>query len=109
VITSQRPLHGLVADGAHLIAVEPLDTGGSLELLRLHLGDDRLARHQAPAEELTRLCGGLPLALTVAAAQTAARPHRALSHTVMSLRTACRTWVANAPACTGIRGGWPSR
>jgi tetratricopeptide (TPR) repeat protein len=88
VITSQRPLHGLAADGAHLIAVEPLDVNGSLELLRLHLGADHLAGHQAPAHELTRLCGGLPLALSVAAAQTAARPHRALSHTVLSLRRA---------------------
>lgn len=88
VITSQRPLHALAADGAHLIAVEPLDVNGSLELLRLHLGADHLAGHQAPAHELARLCGGLPLALSVAAAQTAARPHRALSHTVTSLRRA---------------------
>lgn len=88
VITSHRPLYDLAADGAHLIAVEPLDVSGSLEVLQLHLGADRLTEHQAPAQELARLCGGLPLALSVAAAQMAARPHRDLSHTVTSLRRA---------------------
>ncbi|GAB2956073.1 tetratricopeptide repeat protein [Amycolatopsis acidiphila] len=88
VVTSQRPLRGLMADGAHLISVESLDADGSLELLRQHLGAELVAAHGDPARELAELCGGLPLALTVAAAHAAARPHRALSYTVTTLRRA---------------------
>ena len=88
VITSQRPLRGLVADGAHLISVESLGAEGSLEILGQHLGAELIAAHGHPARELAELCGGLPLALTVAAAHAAARPHRALSHTVATLRRA---------------------
>lgn len=88
IITSQRALPGLLADGAHLVSVEPLDANGSLELLQLHLGSDRIAGHHTPARELARLCGGLPLALTVAAAHAANHPRRTLSRTVTTLRRA---------------------
>ncbi|MGH3241794.1 MAG: hypothetical protein ACRDNL_15585 [Spirillospora sp.] len=38
------------------------------------LGPDRLAAEEAAADELARLCGHLPLALRVAAANTPAAP-----------------------------------
>lgn len=88
LITSQRPLRGLLTEGAQWISVEPLDATASLELLQRHFHPAQLAHDEAPARELARLCGGLPLALTVAAGQAASRPHRALSHTVTALRRA---------------------
>src|SRR6202035_4047412 len=88
IVTSQRPLHGLLAEGAHWISVEPLNTTESLALLRCHLRLDHMPQHEASARELAQLCGGLPLALTVVAGQAAIRPHRDLSHTVTALRRA---------------------
>jgi hypothetical protein len=38
VITSRRALRALLADGAHLISIEPLAARGSLELLQPPLG-----------------------------------------------------------------------
>lgn len=61
--TSRRRLSGLaVRDGAHLIGIRPLSDLESAQLIT-YLGGDRLRGEQAAIMRLTRVCGGLPLAL----------------------------------------------
>nr|CTQ95837.1 regulatory protein [Kibdelosporangium sp. MJ126-NF4] len=79
VVTSRRPLIGLLASGATSIQVDPLDDDGAIELLERHVGTERVASERQPAQTLARLCGGLPLALCVAAALTVSRPKRSLA------------------------------
>lgn len=83
--TSRRPLVGLLAEGARTIAVDPLSTTHAVELLSHRIGPDRVAAEQGSATSLARLCGGLPVALCVAAALTVARPRRSLARTVHQL------------------------
>jgi tetratricopeptide (TPR) repeat protein len=74
VVTSRSRLVGLVPDGARLLDLAPLDAEDSLRLLATAVGSDRIGRERAQAEELAAICGGLPIALCVAAARLAARP-----------------------------------
>jgi len=77
---------GLVAAGARLLEVAPLNAQSSLMLLEHHVGPERIAVERGQAEALIQLCGGLPLALVVAAALTAVHPSRSLARTVDELR-----------------------
>jgi tetratricopeptide (TPR) repeat protein len=107
VVTSQRPLHGLLAEGAHWVSVEPLDATASLALLHCHLHPEQLTHDQSPARELAQMCGGLPLALAVAARQAARRPHRPLSHTVTVLQRArSRVEVLSMPGDLSIQASF---
>ncbi|SCL34400.1 NB-ARC domain-containing protein [Micromonospora pallida] len=74
LVTSRRRLTGLVADGARMVDVRPLPPADSMRLLSRVVGDVRIDREGRSAGELAELCGGLPLALTVAAGRLAARP-----------------------------------
>jgi transcriptional regulator with XRE-family HTH domain/tetratricopeptide (TPR) repeat protein len=80
LITSRSQLTDLIAlDGATLLTVGLLSTAEARELLGRRLGTDRVATEQPAADELIDLCGHLPLALNIAAAQAAATPARPLS------------------------------
>ncbi|HEX7659986.1 MAG TPA: tetratricopeptide repeat protein [Pseudonocardiaceae bacterium] len=94
VVTSRRPLVGVLVAGAHLVHVDPLDRDSALRLLGARVGTDRLATEREPAERLARLCGGLPLALCVVGALAAARPHRSLARTARDLRDEHRRLAA---------------
>ncbi|TDT42702.1 DNA-binding SARP family transcriptional activator [Streptomyces sp. BK208] len=73
--TSRQRLTGLaVRDGAQLVRLGPLDEAESVRLLS-DLGGGRLHAQDPVALRLVRLCGGLPLALRIAAEQLAARPN----------------------------------
>lgn len=85
VVTTRRPLLGLLAVGAFAMALEPLDPDGALELLTHGIGGDRVRAEQAAATRLAELCGGLPIALCVAAARVATRPKRRLARMVDEL------------------------
>ena len=85
VVTSRRPLLGLVATGAHAVQVEPLDPRTALELLTRTIGADRVNAERDQAERLAWLCGGLPIALCVAAARIASRPRRSLARMIDEL------------------------
>jgi DNA-binding SARP family transcriptional activator len=67
---------GVLADlpGARHVRVEPLATGDGYDLLCRLLGENRVARERAAAEEVLGLCSGLPLAVRIAAARLAVRP-----------------------------------
>ncbi|WP_329117542.1 AfsR/SARP family transcriptional regulator [Streptomyces sp. NBC_01465] len=75
VVTSRNRLGDLVArDGARALALDVLLPDEARALLVEALGADRLTAQPDAADELIRLCGGLPLALRVAAARLAGDP-----------------------------------
>ena len=85
VVTSRKPLLGLLAVGARTVPVDPLDPVGALELLAHGIGNRRMSTESEAAERLAELCGGLPIALCVAAARAAIRPRRPLATMVDEL------------------------
>lgn len=64
--------------GAHVFEIDRLDAHDGIELLAAMVGRDRVAAEPSKALELVELCGGLPLALRIAANRLAARPHWSL-------------------------------
>jgi hypothetical protein len=77
LVTSRDQLTGLVArDGAHPVAVDAFTWPESLTLLTLVVGADRVAAEPAATAELAELCGHLPLALRIAAADLHNHPGR---------------------------------
>lgn len=86
VVTSRDSLGGLVAaDGAQRIQVDVLAPAESVRLLRSLL-TDRIDAAPDEAETLARLCGGLPLALRVAAELATSRSDEPLAELVADLR-----------------------
>ncbi|WP_351237558.1 BTAD domain-containing putative transcriptional regulator [Streptomyces sp. NPDC002133] len=75
VVTSRNRLGDLVArDGAHALPLDLLQPDEARTLLSRTLGADRVAADERAVDELILLCGGLPLALRVAAARLAGDP-----------------------------------
>ncbi|MCE6996592.1 tetratricopeptide repeat protein [Saccharothrix sp. S26] len=90
VVTSRAELGGLAArDGAHPVAVVPMGTEDGVALLRGVLGR-RVDAEPAAAARLVELCGGLPLALRVAAHRALRRPSVRLSALVDHLADGTR-------------------
>lgn len=73
MITSRHRLGGLA--GAAHIDVEVLDAETSLELLARIAGTGRVQAQSRAAAAVARQCGYLPLALRIAGARLAERPH----------------------------------
>jgi DNA-binding SARP family transcriptional activator/tetratricopeptide (TPR) repeat protein len=87
LVTSRDRLSGLVArDGARRLALDVLAPAESLALLRRVLGARRVAGELEAATGMAEACGHLPLALRVAAANLADRPHRSIGEHVAELR-----------------------
>ncbi|MFF5028467.1 BTAD domain-containing putative transcriptional regulator [Streptomyces collinus] len=61
--------------GGDTLALPLLDDGAALELLAARAGRQRLVDDPDAADDLVAYCGGLPLALSIAGARLAARPH----------------------------------
>ncbi|MGQ0840999.1 NB-ARC domain-containing protein [Actinokineospora sp.] len=76
VVTSRSRLSGLALDGARWVDVAPLGEGDALRLFGSVVGGDRVGAEVDAARWVARLCGGLPLALSVVAARLAARSRR---------------------------------
>lgn len=72
LVTSRARLVGL--EGARSVVVDVLGAAESAALLGRIAGADRVAG-QCAAERIATACGGLPLAIRIAAARLAARPH----------------------------------
>lgn len=89
LVTSRRRLDGLVAlDGADRLSVEVLDSAASVELLETMLsgagsGPNRTSDNSL--HRLAELCGGLPLALRIAAARVLADPAQSVPALVSEL------------------------
>jgi DNA-binding SARP family transcriptional activator len=73
IITSRTRLAGLA--GAVHIEIDVFDSDQSLGLLSQIAGADRVQSETDEAAALAALCGHLPLALRIAGARLAARPH----------------------------------
>jgi DNA-binding SARP family transcriptional activator len=76
VVTSQTRLAGL--DGVRM-PLSVLSTEQALTLLGEMVGQQRIAAQPEAAQDIVRWCGGLPLAVWVASARLAARPHLRLA------------------------------
>ncbi|MEV6605585.1 tetratricopeptide repeat protein [Kutzneria sp. NPDC051319] len=86
VVTSRQRLAGLALDGARFVEVDPMDLPASVELLAKVVDDGRPAAEPGAAQELARLCGGLPIALSVVGARLSSRPRRTLAREAATLR-----------------------
>ncbi|MCP2245571.1 ATP-binding protein [Lentzea aerocolonigenes] len=77
VVTSRNELAGLTArDGARHLAVNVFSSTDAEVLLSRLLGENRVSAEPDSTRELARLCGNLPLALRIAAANlTSTRTH----------------------------------
>lgn len=86
LITSRNRLPELVVNaGAELIPLGGLDSDETRQVLEAVLGAERVAVEPDAVARLAELCGGLPLALRIAAAHLAARPEAAIADTVDQL------------------------
>jgi len=91
VVTSRDRLPGLVAShGAHQLLVDMLSPAESVALVAWIVGGDRVSAEPEAAAELAGLCGHLPLALRIAAANLAAEPDRSIAGYAAALRSGDR-------------------
>jgi tetratricopeptide (TPR) repeat protein len=104
VVTSRDRLTGLVtSDGANVLRLDVLTEAEAGELLAGRLGADRLAAEPAAVADLIRLCAGLPLALSIAAAHAAANPSLPLAAQAADLRQARLDALATGDTATDVR------
>ncbi|WP_327227582.1 NB-ARC domain-containing protein [Streptomyces platensis] len=75
----------LALPGAGRVDVEVMDEAEALGLLGAIVGAERAAAEPEAARELVAVCGGLPLAVRIAAARLASRPGWALADLVARL------------------------
>jgi tetratricopeptide (TPR) repeat protein len=85
VATSRSRLASLISDGAKFVAVDRLGGWDGVELLAQAVGQARVRAEPGPARELVSLCGGLPIALCVAAARLVSRPKWTVEKVVADL------------------------
>ncbi|WP_054048880.1 BTAD domain-containing putative transcriptional regulator [Alloactinosynnema sp. L-07] len=91
LVTSRDRLAGLVArDGARRLDLDVLPRDEAAELVATIIGADRAAAEAAAVGELVELCGGLPLALRIAAATLADQPDLGVADYAEHLRAGDR-------------------
>ncbi|MCE7007166.1 NB-ARC domain-containing protein [Kibdelosporangium philippinense] len=91
LVSSRSELVGLsVLYSGKRLALQPLNRVHARELVASIIGSQRCVQDQAGADELTDLCGRLPLALRIAAANLATRPSLRISRYAEDLRTGDR-------------------
>jgi tetratricopeptide (TPR) repeat protein len=80
VVTSRNRLPGLITGhDAHHVSVDTLPDGEARTLLAARLGTARIDAEAAAVDELVRLCGGFPLALSIIAGRAHTYPHLMLA------------------------------
>jgi DNA-binding SARP family transcriptional activator len=84
IATSRIPLSGL--PGAYLVDIDVFDADWSLTMLAKIVGAARVEAERDAATELVKLCGGLALAIRIAGARLASRPHWSIDVLVARLR-----------------------
>ncbi|MET8090847.1 BTAD domain-containing putative transcriptional regulator [Micromonospora sp. NPDC005220] len=86
LITSRAHMQGLTAmQGARRFNLDPLRERAAEDLLASMIGADRAGAEAAAVRRLAQLCGFLPLALRIAGAMVAARPHESVESYVAQL------------------------
>ena len=104
VVTSRRQLGALVAsEGAHPLTLDLLTPAQARDLLAVHIGAGRVAAEPEAVDDIIDRCARLPLALAVAAARAATRPHLPLSGLATELRDAGSLDPFDRDATTGLR------
>ncbi|MEU8465143.1 helix-turn-helix domain-containing protein [Streptomyces sp. NPDC029003] len=104
VVTSRHRLPGLiVTDNALPVAVDVLGPQDGTALLAGVLGTERVRAEPDAARRLAELCGGLPLALRVAAARLAQRPDWSLGAMAAELSDETRRLSLLDVEDTGVR------
>ena len=83
LVTSRIRLLDL--DGADVLSLGPLNDAECRELLAEVAGKTRIASEPEACAELIRLCGGLPLAVRIAASRLRSRPNWPLAYLVQRL------------------------
>ncbi|MEV4512260.1 BTAD domain-containing putative transcriptional regulator [Dactylosporangium sp. NPDC049525] len=92
VVTSRDQLTALiVAEGAHVVALDRLSPGEAHELLARRLGVERVTAEPDAVEAIIAHCVRLPLALAIAAARAATRPGFPLAAVAAELRHSTST------------------
>jgi hypothetical protein len=98
LVTSRDQLRGLTArDGALPLDLSVLSPEEAVTLLSHVLGVERAEADRAAVAELAGLCGGLPLALRIAAANLASRPRQPIADYVAMLRDGDRLTALSVP------------
>ncbi|MFK0050413.1 helix-turn-helix domain-containing protein [Streptomyces sp. NPDC090741] len=104
VVTSRHRMPGLiVTDAARPVPVDVLAPQDGTALLAGVLGEERVRAEPVAAGRLAELCGGLPLALRVAAARLADRPDWPLSAMNTEMLDAARRLSLLDVEDTGVR------
>ncbi|MFI6101201.1 BTAD domain-containing putative transcriptional regulator [Lentzea sp. NPDC051213] len=85
IVTSRGDLRGLALNDADLLRLPTLSDDGGTRLLERVLGEDRVRAEASAAAALVRLCGGLPLALRIAAADLRAQDATTIADKVVQL------------------------
>ncbi|WP_369183510.1 BTAD domain-containing putative transcriptional regulator [Streptomyces sp. Y1] len=85
IVTSRSRLSGL--PGIHRVNLDLFTEDLSVELLSRIAGHERVAKELPAAVELANFCAGLPLALRIAGARLACRPHWRINRLVQRLRS----------------------
>ncbi|WP_394613852.1 BTAD domain-containing putative transcriptional regulator [Lentzea sp. JNUCC 0626] len=85
IVTSRGDLRGLTLNDADLVRLPTLTDDGGTRLLERVLGAARVHREKDAAAALVRLCGGLPLALRIAAADLRAQDDMTITSKVARL------------------------
>jgi len=84
LVTSRTRLDQLA--GAEWVSLDAFDDDTGLQLLAKIVGWERLRAEPAAAQQLVEYCGGLPLALRIAGARLASRPHWRISELARRLK-----------------------
>ncbi|GLY52537.1 XRE family transcriptional regulator [Lentzea sp. NBRC 102530] len=85
IVTSRGDLRGLTLNDADLVRLPTLTDEGGMRLLERVLGVQKVHAEKEAAAALVRLCGGLPLALRIAAADLRAQEDMTITRKVARL------------------------
>ncbi|MFG2040022.1 BTAD domain-containing putative transcriptional regulator [Dactylosporangium sp. NPDC048998] len=101
IVTSRQRLTAL--PGAEHVLLDVLPPEPSVDLLAAVVGATRASRDDAALTELASLCGGLPLALRIAGARLASRPHWKPSRLIGRMRDETRRLDELEHGALGVR------
>ncbi|MDJ0382260.1 BTAD domain-containing putative transcriptional regulator [Streptomyces sp. G-G2] len=107
LVTSRDPMGGALAGDYAFVPMHlgALEQDEAIALLARVAGDDRLSADPVGAARLSALCDRLPLALRIAAARLAAKPHWPVRTLVSRLEDQHRRLDELSPDERGVRAG----
>jgi DNA-binding SARP family transcriptional activator len=101
IVTSRHRLTAM--SGFRTVEIDTLDPRDAIELLAALVGRERISAEPNQALKLVELCGRLPLALRIAAARLAARPHWTLGRLTERLADESRRLDELVHGALGVR------